>query len=679
MSNPTQFEKWSAKRCPRLGATHGLALVFCVISIVVPALANIGESEPDRDIDLLKRLSLEELMDIEVTSVSRQPEKLSEAASAIQVITHEEIRRSGASNIPEILRLADNLDVAQQNSHQWAISARGFNTELANKLLVLMDGRSVYTPLFSGVFWNAQNYLLADIDRIEVISGPGGTLWGANAVNGVINITTKSASDTQGLLLEGGGGRQLKGFAGLRYGGKLGKNAHYRVYGQYFERDNEATIAGLDATDAWQRGQAGFRVDARTATGDNLTFQGDYYGSKEDMVTGGTSETNGTNMLGRWSRVSGPDSEMRLQAYYSRTHLDQPVAAAVFAPAGTLADDLDTYDLDFQHRFRLDARHRVVWGLGYRFTRDVVANAPALSFFPPILDQHLYSGFIQDEIALREDLAFTIGTKLEHNDYTGFELEPSARLQWKVRPGQMFWAAVSRAVRTPSRIDRDLSQPAPAYLLVLLKGGADFDSETVTAYEMGYRAQLGAKAMISLSAFANDYEHVRSISLSPIDPVFLLPLPLFFENNLSARTHGIELTAKVQVMDGWRLHGGYTFIEEDVRLAPGKTDFSNGLNEVADPRHRLSLRSSMDLPGRLELDLQWRWVDSRPMNNTGVVALVPAYSELDARLGWHATPNLELSIIGRNLLHARHQEYGVPAPTRGEIKRDVYAKVTWRF
>ena len=396
-----------------------------------------------------KIISLQELFDMEVTSVSKEPEKLSDSPSAIQVITSDDILRSGASSIPEALRLADNLDVAQKNSHDWAISARGFNTDLANKLLVLIDGRSVYTPLFSGVFWDVQDYLLEDLDRIEVISGPGGTLWGANAVNGVINITTKNAQDTQGFYLEGGGGSELRDFTGARYGGVLASNVYFRVYGKYFNREDEVLTDGSSATDAWSMAQGGFRIDDNQYSQNTLTLQGDFYSGNEDIESGGTAGVNGNNVLGRWSHSSLDDSSMSLQLYYDRTHLSDPIAPLLLAPAGILTDDLDTYDLDFQHHFSFGDRNRIAWGLGYRFTHDVVENAPALSFSPPVLDQSLYSGFVQDEIKLHEKLHLTIGTKVEHNDYTGFEVEPSARLQWDVAPKQMLWAAVSRAVRTP--------------------------------------------------------------------------------------------------------------------------------------------------------------------------------------------------------------------------------------
>jgi len=615
------------------------------------------------------------LFNMEVTSVSKEPERLSESPSAIQVITSDNILRSGASSIPEALRLADNLDVAQLNSHDWAISARGFNAGLGNKLLVLMDGRTIYSPLFSGVFWNAQDYLLEDIDRIEVISGPGGTLWGANAVNGVINITSKSAKDTQGLYTEAGGGTELQDFTGVRYGGTLASNVFFRVYGKYFDRGDEVFANGKDASDSWRMGQGGFRIDDEASPQNTFTLQGDLYGSDVNIPTGGEGKASGGNILGRWSHAISDESNMSLQLYYDRTHLVDPISNQ-FNPPGDafsiLTDDLDTYDLDFQHHFDLGERNRFAWGLGYRFTHDVVGEAQNLAFLPPTLDHNLYSGFAQDEIMMAETVFFTLGTKLEHNDYTGFEAEPSARLQWNLSTNQMFWGAISRAVRTPSRVDRDVREPNSA--TPVLAGESSFDSETVIAYEVGYRAQLTPKVSTSISTFYNDYTDVRSLSFTPGTIV-----PLFFANNLEGQTYGVELTADYQVFDWWRLHGGYDLLKEDIHVKPGQTDINKGLNETADPQQQFSVRSSMDLPCNLELDSALRWVDTLHNNNGPTPGTVPSYYELDTRLAWPVTKNIEVSVVGQNLLHDQHAEYGFPRSGREEIVRSVYGKITCRF
>jgi iron complex outermembrane receptor protein len=635
--------------------------------------------------DTLKKLSLEQLMNLDVTSVAKQPQSYGEAPAAIEVITNDEIRRSGASSIPEALQLADNLEVAQKDSHDWAISSRGFNTDSANKLLVLIDGRSVYSPLFSGVFWDVQDYLLEDIDRIEVISGPGGTIWGANAVNGVINITSKSAKDTQGLYVEGGGGYELQDFEAARFGGLVGSDIFYRVYGKYDARGDEILTNGSYANDSWRNGQGGFRIDAGNVSSENFTLQGDIYDNTENLSTGGQEFKNGGNVLGRWNRTFSDDSNMSLQLYYDHTYLTDPVpesflGASVAAPAGILTDCLDTYDLDFQHHIHLDDHNNFSWGFGYRNTNDVTQAAPGLAFNPAALDQSLYNIFAQDEIGFLPHLFLTAGSKVEHNDYTGFEFEPSARLKWDVAEGQMLWAAVSRAVRMPSRVDTDEEALTPRFsplIKSLIDGSTDFESEVVIAYELGYRAQLDKRLSTSISTFFNNYTDIRSAGTTPGG---LFGLPFVFQNNLLAQTWGLELTADYQVLDWWRLHGGYDLLNEDVWIAPGQVDINHGLNETADPANQVFLRSSMDLPGNLELDPAFRWIDSFVYNNGGVAATVPSYAELDVRLGWHVTANIEFSVTGQNLLHPYHLEYVIssPAPTE-EIARSVYGKAELRF
>jgi iron complex outermembrane receptor protein len=634
-----------------------------------------------------KKMSLEELMNQDVTSVAREPEPYGQAPAAIDVITSDEIQRSGASSIPEALRLADNLDVAQINSHDWAISARGFNTDLADKLLVMIDGRTVYTPLFGGVIWDEQDYLLEDIDRIEVISGPGGTLWGANAVNGVINIETKSADETQGLYVEGGGGSELRDFGGARYGGTLASNVFYRVYAKYSDRGEEELTDGNGAADSWQMGQTGFRMDDEAVANNHLTAQGDFYLGNENVPTGGDEHTGGGNVLGRWSHTFSDDSDMSLQTYYDQTHLADPIPAdpTVLEPAGVLTDDLDTYDLDFQHRFHLGEYNNITWGLGYRFTHEEDKGAPALYFDPATLDQNLYSGFAQDEIKLMKNVFFTAGTKIEHNDYTGFEFEPSGRLQWNATSNQMFWGAISRAVSTPTRVDEDERVPiafplSTFYGPTLLTGNPDFKSETLIAYELGYRAQLGQKVSISLSAYFNDYNDIRSANYGPPVPPFGLRFPIVYENNLEGYTYGGELSVDYQLFDWWRLHGGYDLLEEDIHVKPGQTDINNALNETADPKHQFQIRSSMDLPQNLALDTAFRWVDSLTYNINGEPGSVPSYFELDARLAWHPSKHWEFSIVGQNLLHNRHVEYISPSPApEEEIARSVYGTIAFSF
>lgn len=655
----------------RTGRARALALLLTAL----PGSPLLAQASPT--LASLKQLDVEELMSIEVTSAAKQPQRLLDVASAIQVVTQAQIGRSGATSLPEALRLADNLQVAQRGSHTWAISARGFNTDLANKLLVMIDGRTVYTPLFSGVFWEAQDALLEDIDRIEVISGPGGTLWGANAVNGVINIITRNAADTQGLYAEAGAGSALQAAAALRYGGSLAPGVDYRLYAKHEDGDDGVLADGVAAQDSWRRTQGGFRLDSTVSAQSALTFQGDLYHLDEQVQTGGNTVMQGLNLLGRWTHTVSEASQLTLQTYFDRTRLSDAVpalrvGAVAVTPSGTLRDDLRTLDVDLQHRFPLGAAHRITWGAGFRHTHDVVDDAPALAFLPGRLDQQLYSAFVQDQILLAGTFSLTLGTKLEHNDYTGLELEPSVRWQWRTAAEQSLWGAVSRAVRTPSRIDRDLRQAAPPYLQ-LLQGRPEFTSEDVLAYELGHRAQLSSKLTTSLAVFYNDYDKVRSTSITPATI-----LPFYFANNLRGHSHGLELSGGFQLTGAWSLHAGYNFIRSSLRVRPGEFDLSNARNETADPEHQVSLRSSMNLPGRLEFDAGLRWVDTLRNSNGPETGFVPSYLELDARLAWQATERLRLSITGQNLLHERHVEYGFPGSTRPEVERAVFGKLAWR-
>jgi iron complex outermembrane receptor protein len=647
------------------GPTHSLrAGALLILSLVITARAVAQQvdtlpQEPDTigSPTDLKKLSVEELMNVVVTSVSRRAEPLSHAASAIQVVTQDDIRRSGATSLPEALRLASNLQVAQVDSRQWAISARGFNSTTANKLLVLIDGRTVYTPLYSGVFWDVQDVPLTDIDRIEVISGPGSTLWGANAVNGVINVITKRPQDTQGLAVVGGGGTGLRGFGSARYGGTVGRSVRYRVYGKGFDRDATALPTGLDATDDWQMGQGGFRVDWERSESDRFTLQGDAYGGQMGQPTGRDVAVNGGNVLGRWSRTLSATSDVRVRLYVDRTHRDIP---------GVFAEDLNTYDMELQHRALLGRRHNLVWGVSYRLLDDHVRNSPSLAFLPADEAASWFGGFLHDEIMLvPERLTMAVGAKLEHNHFTGFEIQPSGRVNWKVGRSETLWGAVSRALRAPSRIDRELFVPAnPPYVLA---GGPNFRSEEVVAYELGYRLQRRG-LMMSLATFYNRYDRLRSIEQT--NPP--TPFPVVIANGVEGESYGAELTAEYKVADAWRVGAGYTEMRVNLWAKPTSTDASAGSNESHSPDRQFSLHSSVDLPLDLRLDGGLRYV--------GKIAnqQLPAYTELDARLTWSPTDQLDLSLVGQNLLHSRHAEFGAPT-TRREIERGLQGAVEWRY
>ena len=640
-----------------VAAATSILLTLGLVCFAEPGFAQQPDSSASAE--ALKKLSIEQLMNLEVTSVSRRPERLAQAASAIQVITQADIRRSGASSLPEALRLATNLQVAQVNSRDWAISARGFNSTTANKLLVLIDGRTVYTPLYSGVFWDVQELPLADIDRIEVISGPGATLWGANAVNGVINVITKDAKDTQGLLLSGGGGTEQRGFGTVRYGGALGATVRARIYGRGFRRDATALPSGQEATDGWHLWQGGFRMDWDASPGNQVILHGDLYDGRIGQPSPAADiAVSGGNVMAKWSHTISEKSSLAAQLYYDRTHRDIP---------GTFGEDLDTYDVDLQHATRLGARHAIVWGLGYRLINDRVANSSMLAFLPAGVARQWFTGFVQDEIALVPSrLHVALGTKIEHNDYVGFEVQPSGRVNWRPSPSGTLWAAVSRALRSPSRIDRELFAPAqPPYFLA---GGPGFHSEEELAYELGYRHQQGSLAL-SVATFYSRYHGLRS--LEQTNPPAATPIVI--GNGQDGESYGAELTADYRVTDRWRLRAGYTELRVHIWPNPGSTDRSRGASESHTPDRQFFVWSSVDLPADLRLDAGLRAIDD--ISNQQV----PAYAELNATLSWQPMTNLDLSLVGQNLLHDRHVEFGAPGPTRREIERGVYGALAWHF
>ena len=607
----------------------------------------------------LKTLSLEELMNIQVTSVSKRVENLEDVASAIQVITQDDIRNSGAKTLPEALRLASNLQVAQVNSSQWAISARGFDNVLANKLLVLIDGRTVYTPLYAGVYWDVQNVLLNDIDRIEVISGPGGTLWGANAVNGVINIITKSSKETKGLLVEGAAGSALPGLGNLRYGGQLGKQLSYRVYGTGFKLGNTVLPDGSNAKDEWHMGQGGFRLDWDASEENKLMLQGNIYGGKPNPDAGDKPVTaKGDNILFRWDRTTSKNSDFQLQAYYDHTLRDF---------GNGFSEDLKTYDIDWQNHYRLASRHELTYGANFRMMDHHVTNLELFAFIPAQKTLYLYSGFIQDEIMLVKDhLHFTIGSKLEHNSYTGFEYQPNGRLNWTVNNKHSIWTSVSRAVRTPARIDRDFSLFLTPEL-PFISGNDNFASEKMIAYELGWRATPLKTLSFSLSSFYNTYDDIRSVEPGP--PPFNIPVT--FGNGVKGKTYGVELSVTTQLTDWWNIKGGYTFLKKDLSVKEGSKDTNEGTAESDDPENQLIVQSRVKLPARFELGTILRYVDHLPK------PFVPHYFGLDVRIGWKLSESLELNIIGQNLLDKQHPEFVPSSPSQREIQRSIYGKITY--
>lgn len=661
-----------------------LAVGVCLGSTAASAQIQPNGLQPSA----LAEMSIEDLMSIKVTLVSKQEEELRGAPAAIHVITQDDIRRAGVTSIPEALRLAPGLQVGRVDAHTWAVTARGFNDTFANKLLVMIDGRTVYTPLYSGVFWDVQDTLLEDIDRIEVIRGPGATLWGANAVNGVINIVTKRAENTQGWLFSGGGGSEERGFGSFRYGAKAGEDTYYRLYGKYNLRDDSARANGGDASDGWQLGQGGLRVDWVPEEVSRVTFQADgYVGTERQTYTrfsptpphapstvGDEGSLAGGNALVRWTRSFSDESELSLQTYFDVTHRNSIV----------FAEDRHTYDLDVQHRFGIGNRHRLIWGAGYRATADRIRDTDNfdVSFTPARRTDQLVSAFVQDEIALVEDrLALIVGSKFEHNDYTGMEIQPSGRLLWTPHSQHTIWGSVSRAVRTPSRAEDGvrLNLPSPAgspVPLTSIFGSSDFGSEDLMAYELGYRVQPHSRLSLDLAAYYNVYNDLRSTETTGISFVPPAHIVVVVGNALYGETYGGEASATWRATDWWRWHLSYTHLRLQMHTRSGSTDTTTAADiEGASPQHQLSFRSTMDLPRDLEFDWGVRFVSSLPSRN------ISAYTLMDVRLGWRPRKNLEMSLIGHSLLDSRHPEFG---PTfiqtqATEIQHGAYGKITWRF
>ena len=637
---------------PRFGGA--LALARAVFAR--PVAAQTAPGPATNSVAALKKLSLEELMDVEVTLVSRNPEKLSGAASAIQVLTSEDIRRSGATNIPEALRLLPNLQVAQVTSSEYIISARGFNTIFANKLLVMIDGRTVYTPLYGGVVWSHQQVLLEDVERIEVISGPGGTLWGANAVNGVINIVTKNAGQTKGLLAQVIKGDFLKQEADLRYGDSLGTRGAYRVYARHVERAATQAADGSRNADRWQMQQAGFRTDWAPGAQDALTLQGDlYWGDR--YTTKAISPLNGQNLLGRWQHSFNNQSDLALQVYYDRYFRED----ADFDNS----DEMRTLDIDFQHRTPVGKRQDFLWGLGYRVVKDFADfRTPFVGILPPEKRLDLFNSFIQDDISIGKSVHLIVGTKYSHNVYSGWEWQPSGRISWSGRRSTL-WAAVSRAVRSPSRYDVDyhLPQAPQPPSLPSVAGGPYFVSEKLVAHELGYRFQPTPVSSLSASFFYNAYHDIYSVENVPGTMTYLI------QNGAVGESWGFEFSGNWRVLPRWRLRGGYTYFDKNLRPKEGHAFNPAYLGN--DVKHRAVLQSVLDLPAHFQLDLAVRYLDGiRP---TIATAYVPSYTTFDARLAY-TWRWIEVSVAGQNLGDKMHAEFGSQ-----ELPRNYYAKLLFRL
>mgnify|MGYP003393491815 CR=1 FL=1 len=661
---------------------------FMVIFLCATAMAEAAEQN-----DALG-LSVEQLLNTKVTSVAKKAQSLNDAPAAVFVISNEDIRRSGATSIPDALRLAPGLDVARIDANKWAVSSRGFNGRFANKLQVLIDGRSAYTRSFAGIYWENQDVMMEDIDRIEVIRGPGATLWGANAVNGVINIITKHTSETLGGSLNVGGGTEEQGFGSFRYGTKFGEDTTARAYLKGFNRDNNSHTDGGNANDGWDKVQGGFRLDSQLGTQDTLSFQGDLYYANINQASiypqltppfllhqNDKNRSYGGNVLSKWQHTISPTSDYYLQFYYDTYTRNE----------GVYNDSRDTLDLDFQHRFTLLDWNEIVWGLNYRFGHDgligkKLSNGTTIfSGTPNSVNDQVFSGFVQDELTLIDDrLWLTIGSKFEHNDYSGFEGQPSAKLMWSPHNQHRLWAGVSRAVRTPSRLEQDVDflsavlppqgfPPVPVKAPVF--GNPDYRSEEVITYEAGYRTTFSKTVSLDVTGFYNDYRDLRLARPGDLElNSNSLTLPFTFTNDLQGKTYGIEVATVWQMLDWWRWDVNYSWLRTELDNSVG--DPRTGIS----PEQRVSVRGALSPWDDIDLDFWFRYVDSNFAVVTFGDTSIKPYVTLDLRMAWRPAKNLELSLVGQNLLAQKHlefiQEFNT-SPTA--IDRGMYGKISWGF
>ncbi len=660
-----------------------------IVMLVVMLSINAYAQQPYSGQWDLTELSLQELMDVEITTLGRRQQKLTDTAAAVFVITQEDIRRSGATCIPELLRMVPGFHVARMASDRWAIASRGFNGSFSNKLLVLMDGRSVYNAAYAGVYWNVQDLVLDDIARIEVIRGPGASLWGSNAVNGIVNIVTKTARERQGPLVSVTTGTEERFAGAVRYGGALGQSAHYTAYTKRADRDESVTSLGEDTGDAWNVSTTGGRLDWSVTDRDALTIQGDYYNgtSRQSVISllafSLTREVevlredySGYNVLSRWQHTFSPQSEFILQTYFSR----------VDSKSIHHGQQEDTFDLDLQHRFGLGKRQEMMWGLGYRNVESFLkASEAAVLFDPEQKKESLFSLFAQDDFALLPDkLSLILGVKLEKNDNTGWETQPNARLLFSPLKAHTFWAAVSKAVRTPTRYERDmyavqpLDDPDYPNTYLSIHGSKDLKSEEILAYEAGYRYHPGDTFGLDLALFVNHYDKIKNWYWD-VDEIYLedgrYMLPVETANGVNGETYGGELALDWRPYTWWTLQGVYSLLKMDLREDNLPEPFIAHITEGQAPEQQYSLRSGMDLGHSLELDLWLRYVD----NLAAETQTLPDYWALDARIGWRWR-NVYFDLVGQNLLSESHPEFtsDIMGILPAEIERGVYLRCTWR-
>jgi iron complex outermembrane receptor protein len=673
----------SRMRRPKVSKAANLAIL--VIGLWQSSVS-VNAQQPQGSSEDLTQLSLEQLGNVEVTTASKEPEQVWQTPAAIYVISQEDIRRSGATSIPEVLRLAPGVEVARIDSDHWAIGVRGFGGEFSKSLLVLIDGRSVYSPLFAGVYWQVQDTLLEDVDRIEVIRGPGGTIWGANAVNGVINIITKNSRDTHGTASLAGGGGIDQAIAGSRFGGALGKGVDYRVYGKGFIRGHEYHPDGVNF-DEWRMGQVGFRTDWAKNDRDTFNVQGDMYKGLDgervavslysppsvSVINYPPHSTSGGNVIGSWRRQLGKTSDIAMRGYFDRT--------SRFSPQ--LDETRNTFDVDFLYHFAMKGSQDAMLGAGARWSHDNITNVFAtLTFTPPQETDSIYSWFMQDEIAVAPGkLSLILGSKFEHNNRSGFEAQPNGRLMWTPTPHQTVWAAVTRAVRTPSRLDQDLqltdflAASPPIFLRVV--GSKNFSSEHLLGTEVGYRTLMVRKFYIDIAIFRNDYNDLYGygpgsefLETAPAPSRIILQEPL--ANALKGDTSGGELAPDWKPVHWLAVKGSYSYLHLYVHDKPGFTDDQNTVSDNgSSPHHEVFAQALFNIPKGFEFDADYRYASSLPAQK------VAAYSTGDIRFGWRSSRGLNVSVVGQSLFQPHHAEFGSDVDTIVGIKRDVYARITW--
>ena len=669
------MNKRSAEGLPTFRLFFCRVSCFLLLALVSNSSIASGQSDPSdqSSSNPVKQLTLEQLGNIEVTTASKEPEELWQTPAAVYVLTADEIRRSGATSIPEALRLVPGVEVARIDSNQWAVGIRGSESNFSKAVLVLIDGRSLYTPLFAGTYWDVQDLVLDDIDRIEVVRGPGATVWGPNSADGVVNIITKKASETQGALVSVLSGNVSHVIAEARYGGAAGEHLNYRIYGKGFARGPERSPNHFDG---WHQERGGFRLDWDPSERSSYMLEGDMYGGDSPSETGPlllNAAVSGGDIVARWQHTFQNGSDVYLETYFDRT-----IRINSF-----IGETRNTFDVDFLHRFEIADRHHISYGFGLHWSPNrFIAPLPSIAnLVPQTNTDYIHTGFVQDEIHFLDDkLLVTAGVKLQDNNFSGFDAQPTGRILWNPNPHQSFWAAVTRAVTTPSRIEEgfrlfggQLSVNPPLFLVV--SGNPAFQSEDLVGYEGGYRQLLSRKLYVDFDVFHNDYDNLQSFSL----PTLIgNDLTIFYENAIAGSTNGVEIAPTWRLTPWWNLSGSYSFVGVNFHASrPGVDISSTGsvpTYEGSSPEHQIKIQSNFDIGKRFEFDQDYSYTSALPAQN------VRAYQTMNARFDWKCREGFDLSFVGQNLFQPYHFEWGTGDPSEAPIgiRRAAYVELTWR-